>query len=238
MGILRKLFGRPDPSDVFRMPNNPRDFIGGLGRRKFWRRIDSSILFCVARNAAGEMELLRNFVFVSERFRLVESNFARLANSPDPLFGSQLSGFALTLYRLGSALCKQRISARSEEQAKSAVMFADMAFTSAVLCDPLFLEAYAGMAFLYGGEYGTLNRQVALEWCQKYKEAERRLLATPDEQLNPFQQAAKRGIEDPEEDRRTREEIAMYAPHLLEPTTEDRPIRQLIEKLEGRLMGS
>ena len=253
MGIFGRLFGAPDPTEVFRMPDNPDDFIGSLSRRKFWRQIDSRVLEGIAENAEtareylrsastkpGSTELLKSFAFVSEQYGLVEGNFIGLADSPEQLFGSPLSAFALTLYRLGSALCKQRVLAQDNEQAESAVMMADMAFTSAILCDPLQLQAYAAMAFLYGGDCGTLNKNVALEWCQKYKEAEDRLLDTPDDELSPVQQSAKRLIQDPDRDREVAEEMAKYAPHLLEgmPPTEHEPMRQIIEELEERLLAS
>lgn len=220
------------------MPANPGDFIADLSRRKFWRDIDRRLLDDIARNAAGEMELLRNFVFVSERYRLVDNNFVRLASSPQKAFGCPLSMFAVTLYRLGSALCKQSVSIADPEQQKFALMTADMAFTSAVLCDALQLGPYAGMAFLYGAI--LFNKKVALEWCQKYKDAEQTLLGTPDEELSLLDQSAKRLIEDPDEYRRTRDEIAMYAPHLLDgqPPTEDRPMREGIEELEEKLLSS
>lgn len=238
MGVLRRLFGRPNPSDVFRMSQNPDDFVAEIARRKFWRRIDTSILAGIARNASGEMELLRNFVFVSEQYRLVENNFVALANSPETIFGSPMSAFALTLYRLGSDLCKHSVSIDDPEQQEIALMTADMAFTSAVLCDQLQLEAYAGMASLYGEI--LFNKNVALEWCGKYKSAEQKLLHTPDERLSLVQQSAKRQIEDPDEAKRALQEVAAHAPHLLngQPLGEERSMREMIDDLERRLLTS
>ena len=236
MGIIQRLFGRPDPKDVFRMPTNPEGFLGSLRRRKFWRQIDVPILESIVQNAHGEMELIRNFVFVSEQYRLVEKNFLAFAANPELIFGSPAVGFGLTLYRLGSDLCKQVYSVRDPEQIGFIHLSADMAFTSAVLCDPRQLEAYAGMAFLYGDIF--LNKKVALEWCSKYKDAEDDLRCTPDEQLAVFHRATKQGLLNPDEDKQTWEEIAKYAPHLLEgqPLVDDRTLRDEIEDLERRLV--
>jgi len=105
MRFFDLLFGRPNPKDVFQMPDNPSEFIAKLSRRKFWRDIDTRLLYDIAENAHGKMELLRGFVVVSELYHLVQNNFVKLAHSPEDFFGCPLSGFAYTLYRLGSSLC-------------------------------------------------------------------------------------------------------------------------------------
>lgn len=236
MGIIQRLFGRPDPKDVFRMPTDPEGFLVSLRRRKFWRQIDVPILESIVQNAHGEMELLRNFVFISEQYRLVERNFLAFAANPELIFGSPAVGFGLTLYRLGSDLCKQVYSIRDTEQIRFIHLSADMAFTSAVLCDPWQLEAYVGMALLYGDLF--LNKKVALEWCSKYKNAEDELASTPDERLSMFHRAAKEGILHPELARQTAGEIAQHAPNLLDgqPLVDDKTRREEIEELERRLV--
>lgn len=173
------------------MPDDPVAFTQWLCRRPSWRQIDPQLLRQVAENAKGEMELLRRFVFVSEQYRLVSDNFVELGRNQELNLRSPLSCFALTLYRLGSSLCQEAPSMRNHpEQLEMALMSADMAFTSAILCDRFQLQAYAGMAALYGQI--NINKPVALEWCQKYREAKDALAATPDDQLTPLQQAAKR----------------------------------------------
>ena len=199
-------------NDVFQMPDNPWDFIAQLSRRKFWREIDARLLCDIAKNADGEIELLRNFVFVSEQNDLVKDNFVSLANNPEDVFGSPLSAFALTLYNLGSRLCKQNFLFRDFKLRGSILVEADMAFTSAILCDPLLLSSYAGMAFFYGDI--LIPKTVALEWCQKYIDAEDALLATPDERLTPFQQSAKKMIQNPNEEEKCTKEMVKYAPLL------------------------
>ncbi len=149
MTFFNRLFGQPSPVDVFKMSNNPSDFINQLCRRKFWSNIDSQLLNDIARHANGEMELLRNFVFVSEKYGLVANNFVNMVQNPEAMFGSPLLAFAFTLCRLGSTLCQQSFSFDDPDQKISVLMSADMAFTSAILCDSFQLQAYAGMAFLY-----------------------------------------------------------------------------------------
>jgi hypothetical protein len=237
MGLLDLILRRPQPADVLKMPNNPSEFISQLCRRKFWRDMDASLLGDIARHADGQMELLRTFVFVSEQYRLVSNNFVRIAQDPVGDSGSILSWFALTLGRLGSALCQQSPSISDFEQRGFALLSADMAFTSAILCDAFQLQAYAGMALLYG--YFNLNKPVALDWCQKYKDAEDRLLATPDEKLTTCQKSTKRLVQDPAEMRRVMEEIANYAPHVVEgygALGEIRSQRDEIEELEAQLL--
>lgn len=237
MRLFDRIFGRPNPRDVFRMPDNPSDFIAQLSHRKFWRDMDAQLLYDIGQNTDGVMELLRNFVFVSEHYGLVANSFVKLAQSPESLYGSPLSSFALTLRHLGSSLCSQIEFIRDPNQQKFTCISADMAFTSAILCDPLELNAYAGMAFLYGDI--RLNKAVSLEWCQKYKDSEDALLAMPDEKLTPYQKSAKKMIENPTEKQGVMREIAKHAPHLIEGAcpTDERTMRELIDHLEQRLHG-
>lgn len=246
MGILDRLFGRTRPIDVIGMPTDPDGFLAALGRRKFWRRIDGSVLAAIAGNANGNMELLRNFVFVSEMYRLVENNFLALAANVDSYFGSPASGFAFTLYRLGSDLCTHVISVSDPDEQESMLTSADMAFTSAVLCDPLQLEAYVGMVHLYTEI--LFNKEAGLEWCEKYKIAEQRLLRTPDEHLSGVHLMEKQAFHDPDEAKRALLEMAEHAPELLdgflhgrpldEVLHEDRSMREMIEDIERRLLSS
>jgi len=220
------------------MSTGPDEFLATLGRRKFWRSLDPTLLAAIVRNADGDMELLRNFVFISENYGLVENNFLSFANDPEPVFGSPALGCALTLCSLGSDLCKQCVSVKDAEQLKLLLGNADIAFNSSVLCDPLHLEPYFDMACLYSEL--MFNKQVALEWCAKYKIAEQRLLDTPDEKLNTFHVAAKRLIQDPNAAMQAEKEIAAHAPDLLKglPLGEEKTMSEIIEDLERRLLSS
>lgn len=238
MGFLNRVLGGTKPVDVFSMPDNPSDFIAQLSRRKFWRDIDAQVLHDIAHNADGNMERLRCFVFVSEHCGLVSGNFVKLARKPG-IFCTPLAAFSQTLYNLGSSLSQRSLQMRNAEEREIALRCADMAFTSAVLCDPVQLPAYGGMAFLYGTIH--VSPSVAVEWCRKYKDAEDALLATPDERLTAFHRTAKHMIEAPDEDQELLQQIAdrisgPLGERLREP--EDRPMREIIEELEQRLMRS
>ncbi len=237
MGILERIFHtKTNPNDIFKMSNNPHDFINELANRKYWRDIDKKILSDIASNTLGKMELLRNFAFVSEQYQLVKNNYLSFSNNTETLFGSPLSSFAMTLYSLGSDLCKHStyVGVPAQQQ-QFMLMTADMAFTSAVLCDPLQLAPYAGMAFLYSEI--LFNRKVALEWCGKYKNAEDKLLNTPNEGLSPFQQSAKRLIENPDLEMITYKEISNHVPNLMNgnPLNENKQMKNMIANLERKL---
>lgn len=232
MSIFGQLFGSPDPEDVFRMPDNPVGFTSELSRRKFWRNIDQRVLQEIGRNAEGKMELLRNFVFVSEQCQLVSNKFVSFARTPS--FGSPLLEFALSLRNTGSELCKQIISATDTQQRKFYLLLADMAFTSAILCDPFRIEANADMALLYSQLH--LNKKVVLEYCQKYKLAERRLLNTPDEQLSPLHRSMKNLIQDPQEVTKSLNLMEKYSPQLRASLPDYKPMMQVIEELERNLL--
>lgn len=236
MSFFNKLFGQSNPRDVFKMPNNPSDFIDQLSRRKFWENIDLHLLNEIARHANGEMELLRNFVYVSEKYELVSNNFVNMTQNPEKMFGSPLLEFAFTLCRLGSTLCQQGFSIKDPEQKKFILISADMAFTSAILCDPFQLQAYSGMAFLYGEIH--INVPIALEWCQKYKDAEEKFLSTPNERLTPIQISTKEMIQNPDEAEKTTREMAKHAPHLMNEVgaSEHKPTKDLIVELEQKLI--
>ena len=73
---------------------------------------------------------------------------------------------------------------------------------------------------------GPVNKAMALEWCQKYKDAEAALIATPDEQLTYLQRSYKEGAKDPSK-------MVSVDPSV--PTVPP-PMREVIEELEQRLL--
>lgn len=202
-------------------------------KRKHWKDIDPEIIKNIFNNAKGDIEAIKRFIFISELYSTVENNFVQLANGTPKEY--LLSTFALTLYKLGSDLAKSLLSAKTDGEFGALGMRAELAFTSSILCDLFFLESYVGMASLYS----EIDKGVALEWCDKYKEAEGKLLNTPDEELNISQLSHKKDLLDPEERRRTFREIAKHAPQFLPDDTEidDIPsIRDIINELETSLL--
>ena len=243
MSFFSRLFGKPDPRSVYSMPDNPRDFISALCRRKYWRDIDRSLLLAIGENAAGDMDLLQAFVFVSEVHGLVQKNFIPAARERHPVFASPLCSFSRALYLLGSRMCQNFSDTAASDQPlsdglKACLMFAGMAFESSVLCDPVHLAAYAGNAMLQGGIRG--KKEAGLQWCRKYRDAEERLLNTPDTELSWEMRALKKAIQDPEESVRMSELMNEKAPGLAAeyPLTGDVSMRDVIEQLEERLLSS
>jgi hypothetical protein len=224
--------GRKEDDALFETEDSDR-FLAVLIKRKYWNEINTDIIKSVFDNAKGNVDTMKRFIFISEMYNTVGNNFVPLANGMPKEY--LLSIFALTLYRLGSDLTKSLPSAKTDDEFGSLVIRADMAFTSSILCDPFFLESYVGMASLYS----ELDKDVALEWCTKYKEAEGNLLNTPDEELNTSQLNHKKELLDPEERSRTFREITKHAPQFLPDDTEiyDIPsIRDIINELETSLL--
>ena len=232
MNIFGDFFGRPSRSKTFNVPDSPSDFVTQLSLRKFWCDIDKQLIYDIAHNANrelvdlavtanGEMELLKNFVTISEDFHLVEHSFVKI--SSDNTLESPLSLFANALYQTGSHLCQQYIQEPSQQNQPS-LMFAEIAFISAILCDHFHLVTYYGLALLFCEL--AVDKSLALKWCQKYKDAETELLATDDKQLSYLQRAYKEGVIDPSKMQSVDPSVNSMPP----------PMREVIEELEQRLL--
>ena len=232
MNIFGSFFGRPSRREPFNLPDNPSDFVAQLANRKFWRDIDTKLLHEIAQSANreladlavtanGEMELLKNFVTVSEGFHLVDRSFLKI--SRDNPLESPLSLFANALYLTGSQLCQQYIQEPSQQNQPN-LMFAEMGFISAILCDRFHLVAYYGLAHLFGEL--AVDKSLALKWCQKYKDAEAALLDTDNEKLNYLQESYKEGVIDPSKMKSIDPSVTTVPP----------PMREVIEELEQRLL--
>ncbi len=215
-------------------PEQQLDFLfQELVKRKHWKDINPEIIKDIFNNAKGDIDAIKRFIFISEQYNTTGNNYVQLANNTPKEF--VLSIFALTLYRLGSDLVKSLSSAETEDEVGSLVRGATMAYMSSVLCAPYFLESYVGMAYLYG----QIDKDIALEWCAKYKEAEEKLLNTPDEELNMAQLNRKKEILEPGEHHKTLREISARSQHihLDEAEIDGIPsIREMIVELEAELM--
>ncbi len=203
-----------------------------LVEREHWKAIDPDIIKSIFKNAKGDLGRIKTFIRVSELHNSVGNNFVEHANNASKEYALQL--FALTLYRLGSELFKAAFSAKTDEEATSLWMRADMAFTSSILCNPFCLESYFSMALLYSG----INKDVSLEWCAKYKEAEDKLLNTPNGELNTFQLSRKKNV-DPKEAEKAYRMMAEHSPHLLPDDDiefDGETMRDKINELEAELV--
>jgi len=69
------------------------------------------------------------------------------------------------------------------EQQKQAMVMIEIAFLSALLCDPYMLSAYRGLASFY---LATGKNGDARSTCRKYDETERALLSANDEYARQY----------------------------------------------------
>lgn len=160
-----------------------------LIKRKHWKNIDPDIIKTIFENAKGDVDAIKRFIFISELHNSVGHNFVKLAKRVDESFAQSM--FAVTLYQLGSDLLKALPLAGDEDKAVSLATRAEMAFESSLLCHPFSMGAYAGMALLYR----EVNGDIALEWCSKYREAEGKLLNTPDSELSNHELSVKHSLD-------------------------------------------
>jgi hypothetical protein len=206
-----------------------------LIKRKHWKDIDPEIIQNIFNNAKGDVDAIKRFIFISEIHNSVGNNFVKIASDVSKTDVSDvISMFAVTLYRLGSDLIKALPFAKTEDEVSSLSTRAEMAFTSSLLCNPFDLESYFGLALLFS----ETDKDVALEWCAKYKEAEGKLLNTPDEELN-ISQLNRKKLLDPEEHHKTLIEISEKSKYLHFDETEVDgipSIREMIAELEAELM--
>jgi hypothetical protein len=242
MNIFQRLFGGPKLRNVFEMPDEPDKFIAELSKRKFWRDIGHALLAEISGNAKGlaeitgnnEIKFLKGFVFVSECHELLQNNFLPLTRNPD-LDNPPLISFALALCSLASSLSSVIQSLIDKEQQSFVGAKADMAFTSAILCDPFQLPSYLGMAFLYGTTY--INKDAALKWCQNYKRAEDRLLNEPDQNLAWHHRGQKMLITHPFEARNIFNKISGdVSDQEAHGFANNPPMREMIDGLERELL--
>ena len=158
-------------------------------KRKHWKNIDPNIIKTIFENAKGDVDEIKKFILISELHNTVGNNFVKLVKCVDVPF--VLSMFAFTLYQLGSDLLKALPLVGDEDKAISLATRAEMAFESSLLCDPFSMGSYVGMALLYR----EINKDIALEWCSKYRDAERKLLNTPDEELNNYELTVRESLD-------------------------------------------
>jgi hypothetical protein len=238
MNIFERLFGKPKLQDVFQMAEDPDRFIAELSKRKLWRDIDHALLAEIAVNAkelAGitgkaEARFLKGFVFVSECYELLQNNLLpSTRNQHREKSDPPLASLASALYGLGASLSDAARSLTDAEQLPFVAAKADMAFSSAIICDRYHLPSYASMAFLYGTI--VLNKDFALQWCRHYRCAEAKLLSASDQSLTWNQRGLKELLTHPVEARNIANKI------LGAVTEEEVPaMREMIGELERALL--
>jgi len=162
-----------------------------LRKRKHWKRIPERILRQIFDNARGDIEKVQRFRFVSELHHCVENNFIPLIRShTDPRM--VLAFFSVTLERLAAQAAQTlpELPDGSPER-DIAIGTAEMAYMSSILCDPLMLQSYGGLAWFY---LMVAAPDRAVEVCRDYEAAEGKLLSSDDSELGYYDRATKSDI--------------------------------------------
>ncbi len=151
-----------------------------LTKRKHWDRIDPGIIRFIFDNADGDILKVQRFIYISELHHCVDNNFVAIAKDhTDPRM--VLAFFSITLERLAAQVAQQvpNLPDGSRKQ-NLAIGTAEMAYMSSILCNPLMLPSYGGLAWFY---LYLDSSDRAVEVCREFEEAERRLLQTDDADL-------------------------------------------------------
>jgi tetratricopeptide (TPR) repeat protein len=157
-----------------------------LRKRKHWRELRSDILETIFANAFGNVERLREFVELSEKFKLVENNFLKLQGRGHPPLNS-LSSFSLTCLRLAGDLLNLNLPEGSNQQ-KQSITDAAVAYWSAIVCDPFQFPAYVGLGYLYHA-VGLAERAKGM--VKMSEEAEEMLLKADEKDISDQNRIAK-----------------------------------------------
>ncbi len=161
-----------------------------MTKRKHWKHIKPEILRRIFDNAKGDVIKIQRFRYVSELHHCVENNFIEI--SKDDNIEMAIAYFAVTLERLAAGIAQQIESfPENSEQQNLAIGSAEMAYMSSVLCNPLLLPSYAGLAFFYA-MIGDTKR--ANETFEEYDQAERMLLQINDNALSYYDKVLKEKI--------------------------------------------
>ncbi|HYW84776.1 MAG TPA: hypothetical protein VFB30_16045 [Spirochaetia bacterium] len=156
------------------------ELLRSLGERKFWSSIRPEVLRMLIDNAKGDVLKISRFVFVSEYYDCVKNNFVELAKIwEDPRLA--LSAFGATLTGLAGDIIQHLgdLSQGSDAQSQ-ATGLVEIAYLSALLCDPYLLPAYRGLASFY---LVVGKKDQASGMCRQYDATEKELLQTEDPEL-------------------------------------------------------
>jgi hypothetical protein len=162
------------------------ELLRSLGERKFWSSIRADVLRRLIDNANGDVLKISRFVFVSEYFDCVKNNYVELSGIwKDPRMA--LSAFGSTLVGLAGDIIQHLgdVSQGSARQSQS-IGLVELAFLSALLCDPFLLPAYKGLASFYNA---MGKKELAAGICRQYDETEEKLLGTHDRDILDYREA-------------------------------------------------
>ena len=169
-------------TDKFFEIQNQEELYIALTRRKHWKQIRPELVRAIIENCHGNLERMKEFVVVSEQYKIVQNNFLKQQDLWNKNTLSVLSSFSLTMLRLGQDLWEALPSMpEGSEQQKQAITYCGLGFWAATYCDPFQLAAYNGLGWLYH-TIGLTNR--AVEMCQELDRVIQLLIDAPDEVLS------------------------------------------------------
>jgi hypothetical protein len=174
--LITALFG----SDRLFNITDVEELLRSLGERKFWSSIRPEVLRMLIGNANGDVLKISRFVFVSEYYDCVKNNFVELAKIwEDPRLA--LSAFGATLVGLAGDIIQHLgdLSQGSDAQSQ-AIGLVEIAYLSALVCDPFLLPAYKGLASFY---LVVGKKEQAAAMCRQYDATEEKLLQTEDPEI-------------------------------------------------------
>jgi hypothetical protein len=174
--LITALFG----SDRLFNITDVEELLRSLGERKFWSSIRPEVLRMLIGNANGDVLKISRFVFVSEYYDCVRNNFVELAKIwEDPRLA--LSAFGATLVGLAGDIIQHLgdLSQGSDAQSQ-AIGLVEIAYLSALICDPFLLPAYKGLASFY---LVVGKKEQAAAMCRQYDATEEKLLQTEDPEI-------------------------------------------------------
>ncbi len=174
--LITALFG----SDRLFNITDVEELLRSLGERKFWSSIRPEVLRMLIGNANGDVLKISRFVFVSEYYDCVKNNFVELAKIwEDPRLA--LSAFGATLVGLAGDIIQHLgdLSQGSDAQSQ-AIGLVEIAYLSALICDPFLLPAYKGLASFY---LVVGKKEQAAAMCRQYDATEEKLLQTEDPEI-------------------------------------------------------
>jgi hypothetical protein len=162
-----------------------QELLKALVERKPWNQVRAEVLKALIDNAKGDVLKISRFVFVSEYYDCVKSNYVDLANIwKDPRLA--LSAFAATLVGLSGDIIQHmgRMKEGSEQLAQ-ATGLVEMSLHSAILCDPYLLSAYKALASFY---YGIGKNNLAIASCRSFDNTEKKLQEAADDYLRAYRE--------------------------------------------------
>lgn len=199
--------------------SNVSELIKELKKHRHWCKINDDVLKDIFNQlydnndnvpkisdlGTDNMQQIRDFLIVSEEYKLVENNFLKLARTEEQSI--LLSFFAVTFERLGASIAQgYPYKHLDDKEFKQLMGLAELSYQSSILCDKFFLTSYYGVVFCC---CAFMDLERAKTWEEKFNDVVKSLNSANDSQLNYLQITFKK-------DKKTIAEIARMIDKLIE----------------------